>query len=86
MEWVSLSDLDKSQVKSEFGSSDNINWLNPENAKAYDSEGGIIKCKCGKDAGFVLLGKEGYLAYCSECNPVYKEEDVIIVCEPPKEG
>jgi hypothetical protein len=58
---------------SEYGSIGPIRFLNPENVRMYDGNGNVILCKCGKPAGSGAIGKEAFIAWCSDCFPGNKE-------------
>ena len=51
----------------EFGCSFPVNFLDASQVKLYDFEGNQIMCKCGKPATQSVIGKEAFLARCSEC-------------------
>ena len=48
-----------------------------------DSEGNIIKCKCGNPAGSGIIRKESYMAWCSDCSPYKDEPEAKLVYNPP---
>lgn len=55
-------------ITAEFGSSDNINWLKPENVSAIDQTGEEIFCsKCGKKPMMFLTSEVQSLAFCQDC-------------------
>ena len=56
----------------EFGSIGGVRFLQPGQANIYDSEGNAILCECGNPAAHIFIGKEAYLARCTECM-YYKE-------------
>lgn len=68
--------------QAEFGG--NVRFLNPESVRMYDSEGKVINCKCGKPAGSAAMGKEAFVAWCSDCSPLHKEE-AELAYRPPSE-
>lgn len=55
--------------RDEFGTTQPVRFLTPENITVYDSEGKEIQefCKCGKKAISFLQGKDVCFAYCYEC-------------------
>ena len=67
------------KVKSEFGSSDNVNWLKPEDVSAIDQEGNEIACsKCGKKPMMFLMSENQSLAFCEDCySKLLKVQDEI---------
>ena len=56
-------------IREEYGSYGNIRFLHPESSKMCDSDGEIVLCKCGKPAGGAIMGKEAFIAWCTDCNP-----------------
>jgi len=63
------------KVQVEYGSVGRIRFVDPSQVKMYDSSGNVMKCRCGKDAGAGAFGKECFIAWCQDCNPL---------AEPPK--
>ena len=57
-------------IEAEYGSVGNIRFLNPDSVKMHDSDGNVVLCKCGKPAGSGVIGKEAFVAWCSECSPL----------------
>ena len=40
----------------------------------YDATGRVVLCKCGKPAEGAVIGRESYIAYCSECSDLACEK------------
>lgn len=60
--------MNDGEYVAEFGSScGGFRFLNYSQVKMYDSEGEVMLCKCGKPATEGIIGKEAYIARCSEC-------------------
>lgn len=60
-------------MEAEYGSVNGLRFIQPSNVKMYDSEGKVVLCKCGNPAGCSAMGKESYIAWCSDCSPLSKE-------------
>ena len=71
-------------IEEEWGSAENVRFLPPGSGTMYDSEGKIVLCKCGKPAGQAAIGKEAFIAWCSDCSPnkqqpakfIYKPQEI----------
>ena len=50
-----------------IGCSGNVRWLTEAEVTAYDTEGNVIKCKCGKKASASLIGTTHQAHYCQKC-------------------
>ncbi len=51
----------------EFGSTFPVRFLTPSQVTMYDSDGKEVMCKCGKPATSSIIGKDAFIAQCSEC-------------------
>lgn len=54
-------------VYCEYGSRRPITFLKPHQVKMYDEDGKEVFCSCGKPATSALMGKNSYIARCSDC-------------------
>ena len=54
-------------VFAEFGSTLDVVFLDPSHTKMYDSNGKEVMCACGKPATDSIIGRDAFLAKCSEC-------------------
>lgn len=57
------------EYECEFGSFGGVRFLNPEDVRMYDEAGNVVLCKCGKPAGTSIMGKDAFIAFCSDCSP-----------------
>lgn len=48
----------------------------------YEANGSPVKCKCGKPAGSAAIGKEAYVAWCSDCSPMNKQAGDFVYRPP----
>lgn len=71
-------------MESEFDSAIPVRFLDTKNIKMYDSQGNVVLCKCGKEAGTAAIGKNAMAAWCEDCTPVNKSE-AKFVYNPPKQ-
>ena len=72
--WEYAPKNNKGKAEAEFSSTENVNWLKPENVTAIDSEGKKMLCKCGKPITVFYSGKTCFESYCADCNPYWKKE------------
>ena len=60
--------INKKQYEyAEFGSSMPFRFLNPSQVTMYDGDGKEVMCACGKPATSGIIGKDAYVARCSDC-------------------
>jgi hypothetical protein len=64
--WVS-PDEHLIELKAEFGTTGNVRWLDEDQVTAYDSEGNICLCKCGKKSASTLYFMHSQIHYCKDC-------------------
>lgn len=65
-------------METEYGSIGEVRWLNADQVTLYDENGNPVLCKCGKKAGACAMGKDSFLAWCSECCPMNKHEEKMV--------
>lgn len=53
--------------ENECGSSSNVRWLTEDQVTAYDSEGDMCICKCGRKAITTLFFWHSQIHYCNNC-------------------
>ena len=59
--------MKEGEYVAEFGCAMPIRWLDESNAKFCDANGQQIMCICGKPATSGIMGKDAYVARCSDC-------------------
>lgn len=64
--WVN-PDIHLTELEAEFGSSSNVRWLTEEEVTAYDTDGNVLMCKCGKKASASLIGACHQIHFCKDC-------------------
>lgn len=64
--WV-YPDKHLSELESEFGSSSNVRWLTEDQVTAYDGDGNVLLCKCGKKASASIMSASYQVHFCSKC-------------------
>jgi len=62
------------KYETEYGVSMPIRFLETSQVKMYDAEGKEVFCSCGKSAGSAIIGKDSFIAMCTEC--MYGNESV----------
>ena len=62
-EFISKEDLEEEEEEI----LDNVRYLDPSTALILDSDGNVLKCKCGKPANYEIYVNEGYCIRCKEC-------------------
>lgn len=51
----------------EWGTSKNIRWLTEDQVTAYDTDGNVILCKCGRKATSTIMSASYQVHFCSKC-------------------
>lgn len=54
-------------VEAEWGTSSNVRWLKEDQATAYDTDGNVLMCKCGKKASACIMSASYQIHLCSKC-------------------
>lgn len=72
-------------MEAEYGSVGGIRFLNPEQVRLYDADGNVVLCKCGKPAGQAAMGKDAFIAWCSDCSPANKQSAEFVYRTPSEE-
>jgi hypothetical protein len=49
----------------------NVCFYPKENRWGKWNLGNVVLCKCGKPAGSCAIGKESFVAWCSDCQPLF---------------
>lgn len=62
-------------MQSGYGPAIPIRWLAPKQVNMYDAQGNIVLCKCGKPAGYAIMGTNAYKALCTDC--LYFHDDEV---------
>jgi len=73
-----------SELISEFGG-EGFRFLNPSQVSMIDSDDNEILCKCGKPAGSAALGRDSYVAWCSDCSLLHKDPKPMTFKKPSKD-
>jgi hypothetical protein len=65
--WTVDMKIENNNIQCEHGSDESVGFLDPGQAKLYDSNGNEVFCKCGKRASETMIFKDGFIALCSNC-------------------
>jgi hypothetical protein len=67
-EWdLGLPSTKEGEVIAEYGTVGNVGFLNQSQVSMQRADGTTVFCKCGKPATAALIGRNAYIARCSEC-------------------